>query len=76
MGAVACFHCLSSNVNTEENYGHLNVDIKAEPSSDQLMTYETKIGTFGVETFKKKKTIKIDKGDFVRLKADNFFDEY
>ena len=26
--------------------------------------------------FKNKKTIKIDKGDFVRMKADNFFDEY
>ena len=76
MGAVACFQCLNSNINTEENFGHLNVDIKPEPSSDQLLSYETKIGTFGVETFKKKKTIKIDKGDFVRLKADNFFDEY
>ena len=41
------------------------------------MNIETKVGTFGpAGTLKNKKTLKIDKGDFVRLKADNIFEEY
>ena len=75
MGAVACFQCFSSNNKYEENYAHLNVDINPEPASDQYMNIETK-ADFKASTFKNKKTIKIDKGDFVRMKADNFFDEY
>ena len=63
-------------MSTQENYGHLNVDINPEPDHiEQYMNFDTKAETFG-ETFKKKKTIKVDKGDFIRIKADNFFDEY
>ena len=78
MGAVVCFQCISHNSNVDDNYGHLNVDINnQEPNSDQYMNIETKVGTFGpAGTLKNKKTLKIDKGDFVRLKADNIFEEY
>ena len=76
MGAVACFQCFSSTLTIEENFGQLNVDINPEPLSDQFMNIETKAGPFGAGTLKKKKTIKIDKGDFVRIKGDNFFEEY
>ena len=76
MGAAACLQCFGQNVNIEDKYGHLNVDIIQEPNSDQYMNIETKVGTFGASIVKKKKTLKIDKGDFIRLKADNFFDEY
>ena len=76
MGAVACFQCINTNMATEANYGLLKVDINQEPGYDQYMNYETKVGTIGGNSFIKKKTIKIDKGDFVRLKANNFFEEY
>ena len=77
MGAVVCFQCLRQNSNIEDNFGHLNVDIGQDPISEQYMNIETKVGTFGqAGTLKKMKTLKIDKGDFVRLKADNFFEEY
>ncbi len=76
MGAVACFQCINTNMATEANYGLLKVDISQEPIYDQYMNIETKVGTFGGNNFIKKKTIKIDKGDFVRIKADNFFEEY
>jgi len=74
MGTIACFQCINSNMNTQENYGQLNVDINPEP--DQYMNFETKVGTFGAGTYKRKKTLKIDKSDFIRIKSDNFFDEY
>ena len=76
MGSVACFNCIYTNMKADDNFGLLNVDINPEPASEQYMNIETKAGTFCASTLKKKKTIKIDKGDFVRLKADNFFDEY
>ena len=77
MGAVACFQCIyTSNMSTEANYGLLKVDINPEPSSEKYMCFETKMGNYSSKSFKKTRSLKIDKGDFVRLKADNFFDEY
>ena len=76
MGVVTCLQCINKNTNNEEKYGHLNVDINPEPLSDQYMNAETKIGGFSAGTLKKKKTLKIDKSNFVRIKNDNFIDEY
>ena len=76
MGVITCFQCINKNTNNEEKYGHLNVDISPEPLSDQYMNAETKVGGFRTGTFKKKKSFKVDKSDFVRMKNDNFFDEY
>ncbi len=76
MGAVACLNCFSFNDKFEDNKFHLNVDISPEPIGEQYMNKETNAGTYKVTTYKKKKTIKIDKGNFVRMKSDNFFDEY
>ena len=73
MGTIKSYQCINLNMSTQENYAHLNVDIS--PELDQYMNCETKAETIG-ETFKKKKTIKVDKGDFIRIKADIFFDEY
>ena len=39
------------------------------------MNLDTKVGNFGA-TYKRKKSIKIDKGDFIRIKSENFFEEY
>ena len=62
-------------MSTEANYGLLKVDINPEPSSEKYMCFETKMGNYSSKSFKKTRSLKIDKGDFVRLKADNFFDE-
>ena len=73
MGTISCFQCINSNQNTQENFAQLNVDIS--PDLDQYMNFDTKVGTFGA-TYKRKKSIKIDKGDFIRIKSENFFEEY
>ena len=76
MGAVACLNCFSYNDRFEDHNYHLNVDINPEPIAEQYMNKETNAGTYKFTSYKNKKTLKIDKGDFVRMKADNFFDEY
>ena len=70
MGTISCFQCINSNQNTQENFAQLNVDIS--PDLDQYMNFDTKVGTFGA-TYKRKKSIKIDKGDFIRIKSENFY---
>ena len=75
-GSVLCFQCIDPYKKFDDNYGLLKVDINPEPPSEQYRNIETKADTFKPGTFKNKKTLKIYKGDFVRMKADNFFDEY
>ena len=86
MGSVPCFQCLTPSLPSEEESGHLKVDInpitEPDPPSEQFMNIETKANTntnpgfIKRNTTKKKLTIKIDKSNFVRIKANNFFDEY
>ena len=76
MGNIACFHCMGSKMSPNEEFGILKVDINQEPISEQYRNIETKTGNFGDISFKKSKSIKIDKGDFVRIKSSNFFEEY
>jgi calcium-dependent protein kinase len=68
----------------DEESGHMKVDInpiaEPDPPSEQFMNIETKANTttgyIKRVTTKKRMTIKVDKGNFVRVKANNFFDEY
>ena len=84
MGSVPCFRCLTPSIKPEGESGHMKVDInpivEPDPPSDQFMNIETKANTQtgGIKRkqSKNKSTIRIDKGNFVRLKANNFFDEY
>ena len=84
MGSVPCFRCLAPSLALEEESGHMKVDInpimEPDPPSEQFMNIETKanttVGYIKRKTTNKKLTIKIDKGNFVRIKANNFFDEY
>lgn len=84
MGSVPCFRCLTPSLKSEEESGHMKVDINpiVEPDqpSDQYINIETKANTLTGyikrKTTKKNFSIKIDKKNFVRIKANNFFDEY
>ena len=84
MGSVPCFRCMTPSFVAEEESGHMKVDInpitEPDPPSEQFMNIETKANTntgyIERKTTKKKLKIKIDKGNFVRIKANNFFDEY
>jgi hypothetical protein len=64
----------------EEESGHMKVDInpitEPDPPSEQFMNIETKANTNTGYIKRKTTKIKIDKGNFVRIKANNFFDEY
>ena len=84
MGSVPCFRCMTPSLPQDEESGHMKVDInpiaEPDPPSEQFMNIETKantqIGGVMRKRTKKNYTIKIDKSNFVRLKANNFFDEY
>ena len=84
MGSVPCFRCMTPSFQPEKESGHFKVDInpivEPDPPSEQFMNIETKantqIGNVMRKRTKKNHTIKIDKSNFVRLKANNFFDEY
>ena len=58
----------------------INPITEPDPPSEQFMNIETKANTttgyIKRKTTKNKLTLKIDKGNFVRIKANNFFDEY
>ena len=58
----------------------INPIIEPDQPSDQYINIETKANTLTGyikrKTTKKNYSIKIDKSNFVRLKANNFFDEY
>ena len=58
----------------------INPIAEPDPPSEQFMNIETKANTttgyIKRVTTKKRMTIKVDKGNFVRVKANNFFDEY
>ena len=60
----------------------INPITEPDPPSEQFMNIETKANTninpgyVKRNTTKKKLTIKIDKSNFVRIKANNIFDEY
>ena len=83
MGSVPCFRCLAPSMPSEEESGHMKVDInpiiEQDPPSENF-NIETKANTqtgyINRKTTKKNLTIKIDKSNFVRIKANNFFDEY
>ena len=84
MGSVPCFRCMTPSFQPEKESGHFKVDInpivEPDPPSEQFMNVETKantqIGGVMRKRIKKNYTIKIDKSNFVRLKENNFFDEY
>ena len=84
MGSVPCFRCMTPSLPQDEESGHMKVDInpiaEPDPPSEQFMNIETKANTttgyIKRVTTKKRMTIKVDKGNFVRVKANNFFDEY
>ena len=83
MGSVPCFRCFVPSFPSEEESGHMRVDInpivEPDPPSENF-NIETKANTqtgyINRKTTKKNLTIKIDKSNFVRIKANNFFDEY
>lgn len=76
MGTIACFQCGNKDIKFNENYAKLDVDLNPLSSSDQYRNINTKADTFHTSSLKNKKTLKIGKGDFVRIRQDNFFDEY
>ena len=80
MGSVPCFRCMTPSFVAEEESGHMKVDInpitEPDPPSEQFMNIETKANTNTGYIKRKTTKIKIDKGNFVRIKANNFFDEY
>jgi len=75
MGSISCFQCGSKDIKLNENYAKLDVDINPFPTSEQYRNIDTKADTYH-SSLKNKKTLKIAKGDFVRIRGDNFFDEY
>jgi len=71
----SCFQCGNKDIIFNENFAKLDVDINLFPSSEQYRNIDTKADTFH-NSLKNKKILKIGKGDFVRIRGDNFFDEY
>ena len=76
MGSISCFQCGSKDIKFNGNYAKFDVDINPFPSSDHIWNINTKADTFHTSSLKNIKTLKISKGDFIRIRGNNFFDEY
>ena len=78
MGAIGCINCVHCKFSRNE-YGQISVDALQDNQEEQQYQYahgNTKTGTGLNNTFKKRKTFKFDKKDFVRMKSHTFFEEY
>ena len=78
MGAIGCINCVNCKFSRNE-YGQISVDALQDNQEEQQYQYahgNTKTGTGLNNTFKKRKTFKFDKKDFVRMKSHTFFEEY
>ena len=74
MGVVTCCQCKINN----NNLSQVIIDNQIEKNSYRHAHGDTKTGSGVVLTNNKRiqSSIKFDKGDFVRMKEDNIFDEY
>ena len=62
MGSVPCFQCLTPSLPSEEESGHMKVDInpitEPDPPSEQFMNIETKANTNTIPGYIKRNTTK------------------
>ena len=73
MGAITCCQCKINH----NNFGQVIIDNQPEQNIEQYAHGETKTGTgLNFSNKKNQPIVRFDKGDFVRMKEDNIFDEY
>ena len=73
MGSITCCQCK----NNHNNLGQVIIDNQPEQNIEQYAHGETKTGTgLNFSNKKNQPIVRFDKGDFVRMKEDNIFDEY